>query len=302
MTVRPLELGDQTAWWAMRARLWPDVDVASLRETARVYAGADQVAFVWDGGEGRLLGFAEGSIRRDCDGCTTSPVGYLEGWWVDPEYRRRGIGRALVDAVIAWAGAKGCTEIGSDAYLGNAISQAAHLAIGFRQTEELVHFLMRLEPAATAPVEATAGGEVTLRPVDADNVHRVCDLVVAAHQRLFVAANAVSLAQAYTINEAWPRAVYAGETPVGFVMLHVDVATPRTTLWRFMIDHRYQGAGFGAKAMAAVEAHARTLPGGDRLFLSVVPGPGGPEGFYRSLGYTTTGVVFEGELEMVKPL
>ncbi len=130
----------------------------------------------------------------------------------------------------------------------------------------------------------------------------VVRLGVGPHQQAFVAPNAVSLAQAYATTKAWPRAIYAGDVPVGFTMLSDDDEQPRYYLWRFMIDRRHQGRGYGRAAMDLVEEYVRTRPGGDRLYLSYVPAPGGPEHFYRSLGYEDTGRVHGGEREMVKRL
>ena len=147
-----------------------------------------------------------------------------------------------------------------------------------------------------------SGDEVALRPVDDDNVMAVIELSVAPDQTDFVAPNVRSLAEAFATTKVWVRAVYAGDEPVGFVMLSDDDEQPRYYLWRFMIDHRYQGMGFGRQAMALVHDHVRTRPGGDRIYLTYLPGPSGPEGFYKSLGYVDTGRAHEGELEAVLTL
>jgi len=74
-------------------------------------------------------------------------VPFLEGIWVEPELRRRGVGRALVDHVEAFVRARGFREIGSDALLGNRASHAAHAAWGFSETERVVYFRKGLDPA-----------------------------------------------------------------------------------------------------------------------------------------------------------
>jgi aminoglycoside 6'-N-acetyltransferase I len=78
-----------------------------------------------------LVGFADLSIRRYAEGCETDRVGFLEGWYVAPAARRRGIGRKLVAAAEDWARAQGCTEFASDAEADNRTSAEAHLALGF---------------------------------------------------------------------------------------------------------------------------------------------------------------------------
>ncbi len=79
------------------------------------------------------VGFAELSLRPWAEGCSTSPVGYLEGWYVVPGARESGVGRALLSAGEAWAREQGCTEFASDAESANALGRAAHLASGFRE-------------------------------------------------------------------------------------------------------------------------------------------------------------------------
>jgi aminoglycoside 6'-N-acetyltransferase I len=74
------------------------------------------------------------------DSCSTDCVGYLEGWYVIPEARRRGIGRALVAAAEDWARGQGCREFASDAEVNNEASQRAHLALGFTETGRAVNF------------------------------------------------------------------------------------------------------------------------------------------------------------------
>jgi diamine N-acetyltransferase len=140
---------------------------------------------------------------------------------------------------------------------------------------------------------------VSLRPVDDDNVQAVIDLSVADDQRDFVAPNVKSLAQAFATTKVWVRAVYAEDVPVGFVMLSDDDEKPRYYLWRFMIDAKHQRQGIGREAMGLVHEYVRSRPGGDRIYLSYVPEDGGPEEFYKSLGYEDTGIEHDGELEAV---
>lgn len=85
-----------------------------------------------------VIGFVELSIRGYAEGCDTDRIGYLEGWYVAPEWRRRGIGRALVLAAERWAQAQGCREFASDTPLENVASQAAHRALGFIEAERVV--------------------------------------------------------------------------------------------------------------------------------------------------------------------
>lgn len=138
-------------------------------------------------------------------------------------------------------------------------------------------------------------GEVTLREVTADTVRAICALEVAPEQRGFVAPNAISIAQAHFEPKAWFRAVYAGEKPVGFVMLFEDTEKPEYYLWRFMIAAEHQGNGYGRRALDLVVERVRGLPRATELRTSYVPGDAGPRDFYLRYGFEETGEVDEGE-------
>jgi diamine N-acetyltransferase len=103
---------------------------------------------------------------------------------------------------------------------------------------------------------------VELREVTRENLRDVLRLKVAPEQEHFVADNAVSIAQAHFYPEtAWFRAIYADETPVGFLMLSDNTSQPRYYLWRLMLDARYQKLGFAKKALELLFDYVRTRPG-----------------------------------------
>ncbi len=78
------------------------------------------------------------------EGCETSPVGYIEAWYVDEHARGQKLGRELILAAEHWAREKGCTEMASDTWLENEASITAHLRLGYSEVERLVHFAKRL--------------------------------------------------------------------------------------------------------------------------------------------------------------
>ena len=141
----------------------------------------------------------------------------------------------------------------------------------------------------------TPSAKVTLQEITEQTVGAILRLEVADHQKNFVASNAVSIAQAYFSRNAWFRAIYADETPVGFVMLYVDETKPEYVLWRYMIDRQQQGKGYGRQALLKIIEHVRGLPGAQEFFLSYVPGEGNPLPFYQKLGFVETGDWDEGE-------
>jgi aminoglycoside 6'-N-acetyltransferase I len=142
MHVRQARAGDAAEWIRMRDVLWPGL-VIETHETEMADFQSDQttqIVFVIDRENGRLGGFLETGTRRSADGCDTSPVGYIEGWYVDPDLRLAGWGRALVRAAESWARSRGYAEIASDCLLENEVSLRAHTALGFEETERLIHF------------------------------------------------------------------------------------------------------------------------------------------------------------------
>jgi len=125
----------------MRCDLWPDdTETEHRAEVERFFKGELReplgVLLAVDAA-GNSLGFAELSIRAYAEDCLTDRVAYLEGWYVAPNARRRGVGRALVAAAEDWGRAQGCTEFASDALLDNDVSAAAHKALGFDETVQL---------------------------------------------------------------------------------------------------------------------------------------------------------------------
>jgi diamine N-acetyltransferase len=150
--------------------------------------------------------------------------------------------------------------------------------------------------------ELSSSSTISLREVTADTVRDICRLDVSAEQRRFVAPNAVSIAQAYFSEHAWFRAIYADDTPIGFVMLEDQPDKPEYYLWRFMIDARYQGRGWGYRAMELIIDHVRTRPRATEFLTSVLQAEGGPQGFYEKLGFRLTGEYEDGEAMMRLPL
>ena len=137
---------------------------------------------------------------------------------------------------------------------------------------------------------------VELREITRDTVRSVIAVEVADDQQHLVAPTAVSIAQAYFEPRAWFRAIYAGEEPVGFVMLFDDDETPEYSLWRLLIGGDFQGRGYGRAAVERLCAYVRTRPGATELLTSWVDGPNSPAGFYGALGFVPTGEIHGGEV------
>jgi aminoglycoside 6'-N-acetyltransferase I len=143
MAIRPVGPRDVGVWCAMRQALWPDAAERELiREPEAYFEGASslQAVFLCETPSWEPLGMLELSLRSVAEGCRTTPVPYVEGWYVMPEARRRGVGRALIAAAETWARERGCTEIASDAVIDNLVSERAHAALGFEEVERAIHF------------------------------------------------------------------------------------------------------------------------------------------------------------------
>jgi len=142
---RPRLPEDDGEWARLRHALWPTLALEAHRVDMQAWLNrADAVVMVAPRSAGGLCGFAEAGARSIADGCNTSPVAYLEGWFVDPDSRKRGIGAALIRAVEHWARTRGHRELASDAELENLQGQRAHLAVGFAEVGRVVLYLKAL--------------------------------------------------------------------------------------------------------------------------------------------------------------
>ncbi len=146
-TIRLARESDRAQLAALRHALWPEspaehhageIDAIFAGEWSRIFP---YTMFVAETEAGELVGFVDVTMRSYAEGCDEGrPAGYLEGWYVAAGWRRRGIGGELVRAAEAWAREQGCTEMGSDTWLDNEVSQRAHEALGFEVTDRIITF------------------------------------------------------------------------------------------------------------------------------------------------------------------
>ena len=149
MKIRRLTDNDRDELVRMREGLWPAGPQEHEQEhevDAFLSAKPEEpVVFVAQRSAGGLAGFVEVSIRSYAEGANSQRVAYVEGWWVDPDVRRTGVGRKLISQAEDWARSRGLTELASDSELTNAAGRTAHLAAGFVESNQIVCYIKRVE-------------------------------------------------------------------------------------------------------------------------------------------------------------
>src|SRR5215208_5775728 len=144
-SIRRATADDKPAWLRMRQGLWPDAPTEYLNfDMDERLADPDYAIFIASGEDGGPVAFIETGLRDYGEGCETSPVGYIEAWYVDEHIRGQKLGTEMVYAAEEWAREKGCREMASDTWLENEASISAHLRLGYVEVERLVHFVKRL--------------------------------------------------------------------------------------------------------------------------------------------------------------
>ena len=143
-------------WLTLRKALWGHHTATELRrDMANILNSRREIAFLAFDKNDHVLGFIELSVRPYADGCTTRPVGYLEGIYVVPKHRKHHIASALLRVGEAWIVSKGCLEIGSDTQIDGTVSISWHQACGFRIAERQVAFIKRIRKKAANRVQFT---------------------------------------------------------------------------------------------------------------------------------------------------
>ena len=136
-------------------------------------------------------------------------------------------------------------------------------------------------------------GPVTLRETTGGNLHAVLELSVADHQRMsYPRSNAYSIAEAHypaDDDPVWLRAIYAGQTPVGFMMTSEAPDKGEYFLWRLMIDHRFQRSGHGSRAVQLLIERIRQTDNPEVLITSHLQEDANAGRFYERLGFEHTG-------------
>ncbi len=140
--------------------------------------------------------------------------------------------------------------------------------------------------------------KISLQEITEDSLSDLLSLEVADDQKHLITNNAKSIAQAHFSRYSWMRAIYADNTPVGFVLLFLDPDTPHYEIWRFMIDKDFQRKGYGRQAMEGIIQFLNELPDCKEVYLCYVPEKKNASCFFNSLGFVDTGAFHGNEKEM----
>ena len=140
MRIRKVSQKDKLQWVALRAELWPEADLDQLRnEVHKLLEDANWGIFVAER-EGKIVGFIECSIRDKAPGCHTNKIGYIEAWFVVPQFRNRSTGARLVESGERWAEEMGCVEMASDTTSEYPLSPDAHKALGYQEVKRKFYY------------------------------------------------------------------------------------------------------------------------------------------------------------------
>ena len=144
MEIRKAVPADSMTLACLASRMWSHDPAELEAEFAVLTTSAEAACFLAYDGE-IPVGFAQCQLRHDyVEGCETSPVGFLEGIYVDAAHRRSGLARSLLAACEDWARSLGCTEFASDCELDNHDSLAWHLKAGFEEVNRTIWFAKKL--------------------------------------------------------------------------------------------------------------------------------------------------------------
>ena len=136
---------DKDAWLRLRQALWPYAPVDYLAsDMDNLLTDPDYAVFLASNPDGRLVAFLETRLREYAEGCETSPVGYIEAWYVEELSRGQRYGSELVQVAEEWARERGCMEMASDTWIDNEPGIQTHLKLGYQEADRLVHFVKRL--------------------------------------------------------------------------------------------------------------------------------------------------------------
>jgi len=145
MQLAPIQLSQFAQWKAMRKAIYPVLDDRfDEQEMKQIVGHPDWFCYFLTDADGTLLGLVELSSRNIVDGCLSSPVAYIEGLYLKPEYRHRGLGKEVIELLRSWCRERSFSELATDAQLANEAAQRFYRAAGFQETDRVVEFRIQI--------------------------------------------------------------------------------------------------------------------------------------------------------------
>jgi aminoglycoside 6'-N-acetyltransferase I len=315
---------------ALRTALWPEGTADEHRAEARaILSGTPPstlpLAILVAEDRETLAAFVEVGLRSHADGCDgRQPVGFIEGWYVLPEYQRRGTGRALMEAAEAWACEHGARELASDALVDNVVSLQAHAALGFEIVDRCVHYRKTI-----AQTPRAAGTDYYGEDLARIHHQHYGAVAQAAARELLARLDDAKVTSGTVVDLAAGTGILArAVTDAGFSAWGVDISenmlriarseAPRATfvhdsLWSATLPPCVAVTAIGEALCYAADPRAGTralrqrfasifeslAPGGIFLFDVAGPGRSGPAGSRRA--FWTWGDVDLGLEEVEQP-
>lgn len=142
--IRRVTEDDKAEWLRMRKGVWPEAPDDYLDYDMDDVLSSDKNVVLFALIKGTPVGMIEAHLRESAEGCFSSPVGYIEAWFVAENLRGTGVAGLLTQAAEDWAREKGCIDMASDTWLDNEASIRAHVKLGYDEAERLVHFVKKL--------------------------------------------------------------------------------------------------------------------------------------------------------------
>ncbi len=145
MTIKKASVNDIKDLLSMQIELWGEQKAESLKQKDMEMLFGEKNCFFLAYDEKKVIGFGEGSIRSEyVEGAKTSPIGYLEGIYVNKEYRHTGVGGQLMKEVEKWCGQRGCSEFASDTGIDNVKGIQFHESNGFREVAKIICYVKKI--------------------------------------------------------------------------------------------------------------------------------------------------------------
>lgn len=144
--IKKVDRTDVKSLAVLALKLWPDHELDEfIEEFSDAIEASENGSYLYYNDSHQAIGFIQLSIRHDyVEGCDSSPVGYIEGIYVEEDYRRKGVAQDLVAFAEEWSREKGCFEMASDCELDNQLSIDFHLGAGFTEANRIVCFTKKL--------------------------------------------------------------------------------------------------------------------------------------------------------------